>query len=143
MAVLIFVFALFELLPRLRDLQFDKKYLPLGGILSGFFGGLSGHQGALRSAFLVRAGLTKESFIATGVALACLIDITRLSIYSSHLAISGIRENVLILSVATLCAFAGAYVGNRLVKKVTLRAVQLAVSALLFLVAVLLGSGII
>jgi acyl-CoA reductase-like NAD-dependent aldehyde dehydrogenase len=42
-------------------------YLPVGGLLSGFFGGLSGHQGALRSVFLLRAGLTKESFIATGV----------------------------------------------------------------------------
>ena len=29
-------------------LEFDRRYLPLGGLLSGFFGGLSGHQGALR-----------------------------------------------------------------------------------------------
>ena len=33
---------------------------------SGFFGGLSGMQGALRSAFLARAGLSKEAFVASG-----------------------------------------------------------------------------
>ena len=37
-----------------------KKSIMLGGLLSGFFGGFSGHQGALRSMFLVKAGLTKE-----------------------------------------------------------------------------------
>lgn len=42
---------------------------------------ITGHQGALRSAFLVRAGLSKESFIATGVIIACMIDITRLGVY--------------------------------------------------------------
>ena len=29
-------FALFELLPRFRNLEFDRRYLPLGGLLSGF-----------------------------------------------------------------------------------------------------------
>ena len=58
-AMLLIAFSLFELLPRLQGLAFEKKWLPLGGFLSGFFGGLSGHQGALRSAFLIRSGLTK------------------------------------------------------------------------------------
>lgn len=46
--------------------MFPPHWLPLGGLLSGFFGGLSGNQGALRSAFLLKAGLSKEAFIATG-----------------------------------------------------------------------------
>jgi len=54
-AVLLLFFAIFELLPRFKHFSFDRKYLPLGGILSGFFGGLSGNQGALRSAFLVKS----------------------------------------------------------------------------------------
>jgi uncharacterized membrane protein YfcA len=58
-AVLLAIFSLIELVPRLSDTQFDEKYMPLGGLLSGFFGGLSGNQGALRSAFLIRDGLTK------------------------------------------------------------------------------------
>jgi hypothetical protein len=47
----------------------------VGGILSGFFGGLSGIQGAIRSAFLVKSGLKKEAYIATGVVIACFVDI--------------------------------------------------------------------
>ena len=62
---LLLIFGLAELFPQARGLSFSPRYLPLGGALSGFFGGLSGMQGALRSAFLVRASLSKEAFIAT------------------------------------------------------------------------------
>jgi len=58
--IIIVGFALFELLPKTANLSFDRRYLPLGGVLSGFFGGLSGNQGALRAAFLIKAGLGKE-----------------------------------------------------------------------------------
>ncbi len=143
MAGLIAGFALLESLPSLQSLQFSPKYLPLGGVLSGFFGGLSGHQGALRSAFLVRAGLSKEGFVATGVVIACMIDVTRLGVYARHLTVSGLRENTLLLVIATLSAFLGAFVGSRLVAKVTMKTVQTLVAALLFLVAALLGLGVI
>ena len=53
MGVLMLIFAIFELSPRMQDLRFKDEHLVFGGILSGFFGGFSGHQGALRSAFLV------------------------------------------------------------------------------------------
>ncbi len=141
MAVLIAGFALMESLPSLQSLQFSPKFLPLGGLLSGFFGGLSGHQGALRSAFLVRAGLSKEAFIATGVVIACLIDMTRLGVYARHLTVGGLRENTMLLAIATLSAFLGAFVGSRLVAKVTMKTVQTLVTALLFLIAMLLGAG--
>ena len=72
---MLLIFGLGELLPRAQGLSFSPRYLPLGGALSGFFGGLSGMQGALRSAFLVRANLSKEAFIATGVVVAALIDV--------------------------------------------------------------------
>jgi len=78
---LMVAFALFEILPKLKDIQFGERALIPGGLLSGFFGGLSGHQGALRSAFLIKLNLTKEAFIATGIAIACIIDISRLGIY--------------------------------------------------------------
>ena len=55
---LLLFFGLADLLPVTQGLSFSPRYLPLGGALSGFFGGLSGMQGALRSAFLVRAGLS-------------------------------------------------------------------------------------
>ncbi len=142
-AILMLFFALFELLPQFEKLSFPKKYLMIGGVLSGFFGGLSGHQGALRSAFLIKTGLSKESFIGTGVVIACLIDLTRLSVYSSHFAASGIEDNYVLLIIATLSAFLGAFIGNRLVKKITLATVKIIVAIMLFVIAVGLGMGLI
>jgi uncharacterized protein len=81
-AVLMALFALQEVHPTLARLTLSPRWLPLGGALSGFFGGLSGHQGALRSVFLLKCGLTKEAFIATGVVIACLVDMTRLAVYA-------------------------------------------------------------
>src|SRR5688572_25931055 len=75
-AILLVVFAAIELIPYFSKLQFGKNKLPVGGILSGFFGGLSGVQGALRSAFLIRAGLSKEAFIATAVVVSTFVDLT-------------------------------------------------------------------
>lgn len=142
-ALLIAFFTLFEVVPKLKNWTVDKKYLPLGGLLSGFFGGLSGHQGALRSAFLIRMGLSKESFVATGVVIACLIDGVRLSVYSQHFTREGITDNASLLISATLAAFAGAYLGNRLLKKVTMETVQNIVSVGLFALAIALGAGLI
>ena len=142
-AIILLFFALVELIPQLSQMQFDKKYLPLGGFLTGFFGGLSGNQGALRSAFLIRANLSKEAFIATGVVLACLIDITRLSVYASQILKLSNQLNIGLIVSATLSAFAGAYFGSKLLKKITVRQIQVLVAAMLMLFSILLLMGII
>ncbi len=142
-AVLMVVFALWEWLPALRRVQFGRRALPIGGVLSGFFGGLSGHQGALRSAFLLRCGLSKEGFIATGVAIACLVDASRLLAYSTKLAAADLQTNSGLLITAVVAAFLGAFVGTRLIKKVTIQAIQTLVSLMLFGLAGLLAAGLI
>ena len=141
--ILLIFFALFDVIPKLAGLQFDKKYLVVGGLLSGFFGGLSGNQGALRSAFLIRANLTKEAFIATGVVIACLVDISRLSIYYGDIFNSEQAINYQLVTAATLCAFMGAYIGNKLVKKITIKSLQLIVAFALIVFGILLSAGII
>src|SRR3972149_1389754 len=141
--ILLLFFAMFDIVPRFASLQFDKRYLPLGGILSGFFGGLSGNQGALRSAFLIRANLTKEAFIASGVVIACLIDISRLLVYSQHIISFGDKFNYTLIIAASLSAFTGAFVGNRFLKKITIVTIQYIVAVMLFVFAVLLMIGII
>ena len=140
--VLLLFFASLELLPRFRDLSFGKQHMPLGGLLSGFFGGLSGMQGALRSAFLARAGLSKEAFIATGVVIACLIDFSRLAIYSVSLVRESTRFNYGLLAAAILAAFAGAVVGNRYLKKMTMPGIQRLVALMLLAVALGLILGL-
>lgn len=141
--LLLIFFSLFDLIPTLSKFYMDKKYLTLGGAISGFFGGLSGHQGALRSAFLIKVGLFKQSFIATGIALACLIDISRLLIYGS--VIGGLRfdnNNAILLTIAVLSAFAGAYLGNRFLNKINISWLQKLVGALLIIYGVLMILGI-
>ena len=141
-ATLMIAFAAIEILPSFQNIEFDQKYLPLGGMLSGFFGGVSGHQGALRSAFLVRVGLSKEAFIATGVVIACLVDVTRLTVYMQHFASTGLQENIPLIIAATGSAFMGVFIGTKLLTKVTMRGIQRVVAILLVVIALGLGSGV-
>lgn len=139
--MLMLLFALMEVLPRARHLSFPKKYLPVGGVLSGLFGGISGHQGALRSAFLVRSGLSTQQYLGTSVLIACMVDISRLSIYTARFSSPELRSNWTLLGAAVLSAFAGAITANRLVPKITLKSIQLLVSVLLLMIAVSLMTG--
>lgn len=141
--ILLIAFSLFDFIPKFKDMEFDKKYLSIGGVLSGFFGGISGHQGALRSAFLVRTGLTKEAFIATGVVIACLVDITRLSIYIPKIIKNQINLNFQLIAIATLSAFMGVYFGNKILQKTTISFLQNIVAILLFVFGILLILGVI
>lgn len=141
--ILLIAFSLFDFIPKFKNLEFDKKYLAIGGVLSGFFGGISGHQGALRSVFLIKAGLTKEGFIATGVIIACLVDISRLSIYIPKIINNEVNLDFKLVIVATLSAFTGVYYGNKLLKKTTLKTLQNIVAILLLLYGLLLIGGII
>lgn len=139
--VMIF-FALFDLIPKLKKLEFSSNLLVPGGVLSGFFGGLSGHQGALRSAFLIKSGLTKEQFIATGVSVACLVDISRLLIYSKSGSFESTLDNLPLILSATGAAFIGATIGKQLLKKVTIDALQLFVGGLIIVLAIGLALGL-
>jgi len=143
--VLIIVFACLDLLPCLSNVAFDRKYLPVGGLLSGFFGGLSGIQGALRSAFLIKAGLEKEAFIGTGTVSAVIVDVSRLLIYGLSfytMKISQVESMSGIILAALIATFAGSFVGARLMKKVTLQAVQIIVGVMLIVVGIGMATGL-
>ncbi|MEO8409287.1 MAG: sulfite exporter TauE/SafE family protein [Propionivibrio sp.] len=140
--LVIVLFLVLELSPRFSEMAFDRKYLPLGGCLSGFFGGLSGHQGAFRSMFLLKAGIDKTQFIATGVVLAVMVDVTRMLIYGWEAGSTQADVDWPLVGVTTVAAFAGAFIGARLIRKLTLRSIQLIVSALLLVVAAGLISGL-
>jgi uncharacterized membrane protein YfcA len=142
-ALLMVAFALMDLIPFLAQFSLPPKYLPLGGVLSGFFGGLSGHQGALRSVFLLKCGLTKEAFIGTGVVIACLVDVTRLTVYVGHFSFTGLGENANLLLTAVASAWVGSFLGSRLLTRVTLRAIQIIVAVMLLAIALGLASGLI
>ncbi len=142
-SILLIIFASIDLIPHFNKLQFGKNKLPIGGALSGFFGGLSGNQGALRSAFLIKAGLSKEAFIGTAVVVSTFVDFTRLSVYATRFTKTGLIDNIYLVIFATLSAIIGAYIGNKLLKKVTLHFLQITVAIMLILLSLALGMGLI
>jgi uncharacterized membrane protein YfcA len=146
--LLMFVFGLFEMVPAFKNFGFSRRYVPLGGVISGFFGGLSGHQGALRAAFLINVGLSKESFIGTSVLSAIVVDISRLAVYGftlyeSSFALMNERSRLTLLIATTCAAFLGSYAGSRMVKRVTLGKVRSIVGTMLILLAIFLCAGLI
>lgn len=148
MALLMVGFAVIELHPRFEKLEIDRRFLPLGGVLSGFFGGLSGHQGALRSAFLAKVGISPQAFVGTNAVIGLLVDLVRISAYATILFGAGLtevarsREGALVAAGA-VAAFAGVIVGKRVLHKITMATVQRITGVLLLLIAALLGLGVI
>lgn len=147
LGIILIYFALSEIFSNLNIRSLSDKESDIlirnGGLISGFFGGLSGHQGALRSAFMIQLNLTKECFIATGVAVACLVDMTRLPVYINSINYNTITEQKYIIIAAILSAFAGAYIGSKVLKKTTMKSLQYLVVCLLFLIGIALLSGLI
>lgn len=142
-SLLLIFFAILDMFPFLNKFEFGKEKLPVGGILSGFFGGLSGNQGALRSAFLIKAGLSKEAFIGTAVVISFFVDLMRISVYATKFVKEDLSNNIILIIVATLSAITGAVIGNKLIKKVTLKFIQTLVAVMLLIIAIALGAGFI
>ncbi len=142
-ALLMIFFAVFELIPTLSNWKMDQKYMPIGGLLSGFFGGISGHQGAFRSVFLTKTGLTKEEFIATSNAIALIIDLTRISIYATStfafFYLDGLTSHLI---VGILFAFIGTYFGKKLLTKTTISGIQRVIGLLLIIYGILFLLGV-
>ena len=141
-AFLMAAFALMDLFGVAEKWVLDPRWMPVGGILSGFFGGLSGNQGAFRTMFLLKAGLTKEELIGTGAAIGCLVDVGRLVIYWGQINSPQLKLHLPLLAAATASAIAGTLAGNKLLKKVSLKGIEIAASMLLLAIAFGLGTGL-
>jgi uncharacterized membrane protein YfcA len=62
-------------------IRLGKKGAFIAGGLSGFLGGFAGEQGGIRAVALLGFDLKKEAFVATGTAVAVLIDVVRAPVY--------------------------------------------------------------
>ena len=132
-----------DLLPFLKNLKFDKKTLPIGGFLSGFFGGLTGNQGALRSAFLIKMDLNKNVFISTTVVISTLVDFTRIGVYSTNLLKVDLSEYYVLGLFSVISGALGSIIGNQLLKKITIETIRSIVAFLILILASCLLMGII
>ena len=141
-AIILIFFALIDLIPFFKKLKFNKSILPIGGILSGFFGGLTGNQGALRSAFLIKMNLEKSVFIATTVVISFFVDLTRISVYISKIKDFEISNYLVLGLAAIVSAIAGSFIGFKSLKKITLNFIRNLVAIMILLIAFLLLLGI-
>lgn len=139
--------SIFELAPRFTHLSFDQNFIPLGGAISGFFGGISGNQGILRSAFLIKSGLNKEEFIGTGVLCSIVVDFIRILVYGWAVYTQKFTEafspNIIgIVTAASITAFFGSYFGSKLTYKITFSMLQIIVGSMLLILGFAIMVGI-
>jgi uncharacterized protein len=85
------------------------------GVMSGFFGGVAGNQGGLRSAALLAFQLPPTRFVATATATGVLVDMARTPIYLWQ---SGATLLTLWLPIAI--AAAGVLIGTVLGERILL-----------------------
>ena len=121
-SILLIIFAIIDLIPQIKDLHFDKKYLPVGGFLSGFLEAFWKPR-CIKSAFLVKHRLEKSVFVATTVAISSLVDITRLSVYSTNFLNLNYSDFYQLGFLCRLCS-CRFFCGNKLLKKVTIEQIK-------------------
>ena len=83
------------------------------GLASGFFGGIAGNQGGLRSGALMAFHLSPVALVATATATGLAVDAARMPVYLA----TGMRDLVPLvvpISVATLGVLIGTFLGERL-----------------------------
>ncbi|HEY9870320.1 MAG TPA: sulfite exporter TauE/SafE family protein [Candidatus Obscuribacterales bacterium] len=141
-ALLMCAFSLLEMSGSLKSLKMPPRYLVAGGAVSGFFGGLSGHQGALRGLFLVKAGLSAEQFVGTSCVIATLVDVARLAVYVPSWSTARLFGQEALVGLAVVSALAGSLLGSRLLKKASYRVIEVAASLLVLIISVGLATGL-
>lgn len=108
----------------------------VGGLLSGFFAGIFGIRGAVRSVFLAAFDLHKATFIGTTGAISLLLDSTR---FVTYFFINGLRVESLpwwAFIFFVLASLVGAYIGYLIVDKIPQQKFRFVVAAFLFLVGI-------
>lgn len=87
-----------------------------GGSATGFITALVGTGGALRATFLQGFNIEKVKYIATAATIALATDVTRIPVYISQGFLTD--QYYLYLPVLLAMAFAGSFIGRRIVKMV-------------------------
>jgi uncharacterized membrane protein YfcA len=107
----------------------------LAGGVSGFFGGLVGNQGGIRSAAMLGLDLSKDQFVATGAAIALLVDLVRVPIYlaSESVAVAALVPQLL---VATAGCIVGTFLGGEMLLRLPPRRFRTIVAVTILLLGI-------
>jgi len=104
-----------------------------GGALSGFFAGLFGVGGAIRSVFLSAFDLPKAVYIATAGAIAFVIDLTRLTTYIAN-GTELSRQLLFGFLFFIPASFLGARIAKRIVNRIPQKKFRFVIAGFLLLV---------
>jgi uncharacterized membrane protein YfcA len=101
----------------LERIRLGPRAAWIEGALSGFFGGLVGNQGGIRSAALLSFGMSKETMVATATAAALIVDGARMPIY---LAVEpgGMLQAWVVMLLAIVGVLLGTFWGVKLLRKI-------------------------
>ena len=80
-AIMLILAGIIGILQISERIRLGKIGASIAGLASGFFGGLSGEQGGIRSVALLNFSIEKEAFIATATATGLIVDAVRMPIY--------------------------------------------------------------
>lgn len=118
-----------------EKIHFSKTASWIAGILSGFFGGLVGNQGGIRSSVLLGFKLKEKEFVATATGIALMVDIARIPVYLAFQAeqILSIWKLILITLIGVII---GTVVGIRILKKIPEKIFTKVVSAIIILIGI-------
>jgi len=125
-----------------EKVRLPRKIDFIGGFLSGLLGGFVGNQGAIRSAYLLNYNISKETFVATAAIIASVVDVTRIPVYIFANK-DVLADNVILLLITTVSAFAGTFAGKTFLKKISLKTFKTYVAAMIIIIGALLALRII
>ncbi len=120
-----------------ENLHFGKITAAILGLASGFFGGLVGEQGGIRSVALLNFDIEKETFIATATATALIVDAVRMPVYFLT-QYTQVLEFILILILSSVAVIAGTLTGNIVLKRLPEESFKRIVSLLILLLGIFL-----
>lgn len=98
-------------------LEFSGPWSNVAGFASGAFGGLVGNQGGIRSAALLRFGLSPRALVATATATAILVDAVRVPVYVASSATDLIEHWPTVVAL-TAGAIVGTFLGGPILKRI-------------------------
>jgi uncharacterized membrane protein YfcA len=123
-----------------RRVRIGGAWAWIAGGVSGLFGGLVGNQGGLRTAALLSFDLPPRALVATGAAIALIIDVVRLPFYlwESGDAVMG---NIRMVAIATVAVCLGTFAGTAILLRLSAVAFGRLIGAVLLLLGLWLLVG--
>jgi uncharacterized membrane protein YfcA len=125
-------------------MRFGRKAAWVAGASSGFFGGLVGNQGGIRSAALLGFAIDKEAYVATATAIGLIVDGARMPVYYAtqwHGIFGQWKLSVVAIAGVLVGTFWGVHLLRRISEQAFRRSVSLLITALGFYM-LLKGMGV-